>query len=384
MKVLFIIQGEGRGHLTQALSLRQKLEEEGHQVVGVMVGKSPARRLPDFFTDKIGVPVYSFESPNFLPSAKNKQVSLLKSIAYNLLRLHKYAASIRYINRMMHETEADVVVNFYELLTGLTYLFCRPKTLMVCIAHQYLFLHPDFTFPKLNRVSLASLKFFTRLTAIGATKKLALSFRKLREVSAEGIVVVPPLLRREVLEMTPSDGGYLHGYLLNSGFSEEIRNWHKSHPFINLHIFWDKKDVCPEVQVDSHLSFHQLNDTLFVRYMAGAKAYATTAGFESVCEAMYLGKPVLMVPTHIEQACNAFDACNAGAGVVSERFDLDALLHLSETHEPDPSFVHWVKQADWLILREFRPDLLMGEMPPSLWQRLTMNWIYRLGKSLPI
>ena len=42
MKILFIIQGEGRGHLTQALSLRQKLTDEGHQVVGVLVGKSPA------------------------------------------------------------------------------------------------------------------------------------------------------------------------------------------------------------------------------------------------------------------------------------------------------------------------------------------------------
>ena len=28
MKILFIIQGEGRGHLTQALSLRQKLMAE--------------------------------------------------------------------------------------------------------------------------------------------------------------------------------------------------------------------------------------------------------------------------------------------------------------------------------------------------------------------
>ena len=43
MKILFIIQGEGRGHLTQALSLRQKLADEGHEIVGVLVGKSPAR-----------------------------------------------------------------------------------------------------------------------------------------------------------------------------------------------------------------------------------------------------------------------------------------------------------------------------------------------------
>lgn len=123
MKILFIIQGEGRGHLTQALSLRQKLTDEGHQVVGVLVGKSPARRLPDFFSKKIEAPVYPFESPNFLPSAQNKQVNLVKSVAYNVFRLHKYMSSIRYINRMIKETGADVVINFYELLTG-TYLAC--------------------------------------------------------------------------------------------------------------------------------------------------------------------------------------------------------------------------------------------------------------------
>ena len=120
MKILFIIQGEGRGHLTQALSLRQKLTGEGHQIIGVLVGKSPVRRLPDFFFEKIEAPVYLFESPNFLPSAKNKQVNLAKSVIYNVLRSHRYMSGIRYINRMIKETEADVVVNFYELLTGLT------------------------------------------------------------------------------------------------------------------------------------------------------------------------------------------------------------------------------------------------------------------------
>lgn len=178
MRILFVIQGEGRGHLTQALSLRQKLVGEGHEVVGVLVGKSPARRLPAFFLDKIGVPVYPFESPNFLPTAKNKQVNLAASIVYNLARLPKYLLSVRFINRMIRETEADVVVNFYELLTGFTYFLFRPKALMICIAHQYLFLHPDFKFPDENRLELAMLRFFTRLTAIGAAKKLALSFRK--------------------------------------------------------------------------------------------------------------------------------------------------------------------------------------------------------------
>lgn len=385
MRILFIVQGEGRGHLTQALSLRQKLATEGHEVVGALVGKSPARRLPDFFREKIQTPIYPFESPNFLPTAKNKQVNLLRSVAYNLFRAGKYIRSIRYINRMIKETEADVVVNFYEMLTGLTYFFFRPKTLMVCIAHQYLFMHPDFRFPKGNRLSLASLRFLTWVTAIGASKRLALSFRKMRELPQERLVVVPPLLRQEVLELTSSKGEYLHGYLLNSGFGEEVLAWHALHPEVDLHFFWDKKNVKPVERVDDHLSFHQLDDVSFLQYMAGAKAYATTAGFESVCEAMYLDKPVLMVPSHIEQACNAYDAFLSGAGVISDRFDLDALLSLSKETRENPTFRHWVRQADWLILREFREDVLQEAYTlPSYWKRLATNWVARLGRFLPI
>ncbi len=49
MKVIFVIQGEGRGHLTQALALKQMLLHEGHEVVKVLVGKSKNRVIPEFF-----------------------------------------------------------------------------------------------------------------------------------------------------------------------------------------------------------------------------------------------------------------------------------------------------------------------------------------------
>ena len=72
--------------IMEPVSYTHLLMAEGHEIVGVLVGKSPARRLPDFFLNKIQSPVYPFESPNFLPTAKNKQVSLMRSVLYNVLR----------------------------------------------------------------------------------------------------------------------------------------------------------------------------------------------------------------------------------------------------------------------------------------------------------
>lgn len=57
MKVIFVIQGEGRGHLTQALALKQMLLHEGHEVVKVLVGKSKNRVIPEFFMNQIGTPI---------------------------------------------------------------------------------------------------------------------------------------------------------------------------------------------------------------------------------------------------------------------------------------------------------------------------------------
>ena len=351
MKVLFIVQGEGRGHLTQAISMEEMLRRNGHEVVEVLVGKSNTRRLPGFFNRSIHAPVKRFLSPNFLPTPANKRVNVGYSVAYNVMRLPVYMRSMYYIQRRISESKADVVINFYELLTGMTYLFFRPSIPQVSIGHQYLFLHRDFDFPDKNSFSLLMLRFFTRMTCIGATRKLALSFRMMQEDKEANIRVVPPLLRREVLSCEATEGDSIHGYMVNAGFSESVKDWHARYPHVPLHFFWDKPEE-PEIhKVDETLSFHQLNDVDFLRYMSGCRGYATTAGFESVCEAMFLGKPLLMVPAHIEQDCNAYDAMQSGAGIISDQFDLNPLLKFTtEEYRPKEDFKGWVRSCEWRIM----------------------------------
>lgn len=214
---------------------------------------------------------------------------------------------MHYINERIIKTGADMVINFYELLTGLTYFLYRPAVPQVCIGHQYLFLHKDFEMPEKHKFGMKLLNMFTRLTALGAKEYLALSFRSMKDDKNRRIKVVPPLLRRDVFRQEVTNGDYIHGYMVNSGFSECIMRWHKEHPETPLRFFWDRWEETPVKKIDETLSFYQLDDVEFLRQMSGCKAYASTAGFESVCEAMYLGKPLMMVPAHIEQECNAYE-----------------------------------------------------------------------------
>lgn len=133
--------------------------------------------------------------------------------------------------------------------------------------------------------------------------------------------------------------------MVNSGFARSIEEWHKSHPSVPLRFFWDRKGAGRVTRVDSTLEFHAIDDHDFLCSLASCHAYATTAGFESVCEAMYLGKPIMMVPAHIEQDCNAYDACRCGAGIVADDFDLGRLADFAATFKPSAGFKAWADSA---------------------------------------
>lgn len=352
MKYLFIVQGEGRGHLTQAMTLERLLIGRGHEVVLMMVGRSSQRTLPDFFVKGVSAPVVQFESMNFMPSSSNRRPDMLKTVVFNSLELHKFFPSVHTIRDAVRSSGADVVVNFYELMAGMAYFFYEINVPMVCIGHQYLFMHKDFGLPREKYPASHALDMFSKLTSAGTVKHLALSFREMPEDKKHKIVVVPPLLRPEVLSLEPEKGDYILGYMLNAGFSEDVLEWHAGNPDVQLRFFWDNRDHGTVHRVDDTLSFHMIDDKEFLRQMRGCAAYASTAGFESVCEAMYLGKPILMVPSHIEQEINAFDAVRSGAGVTCDRFDLDRLIEFAGSFERNDGFAEWVRSASARIIKE--------------------------------
>lgn len=348
MKYLFIIQGEGRGHMTQALSMSQILRQEGHEVVRVIVGKSNRRNIPEFFKNQIGTAIDHLDSPNFVTDRNQKSVKPLKTVFYSLWHIRKYLRSITEIDRIIQESKPDVVVNFYDFLAGIYFFLKRPKITFISLAHQFLIAHPQFDFPNGRYLDRLSMKIGNAIAGFGSKRILALSFQSFSDVPQKRIYVVPPLLRKEIKTLKISTENHLLVYMVNPGYGEDVDRFHKEYPDQPIHCFWDMKDKPDEWKVDETLTFHQLSDQKFMTKMASAKGYVTTAGFESVCEAMYLGKPVLMVPVagHYEQACNAVDAVKAGAGIASDTFDIEKLVEYLPAHKPTTEwFQKWADSA---------------------------------------
>jgi uncharacterized protein (TIGR00661 family) len=332
MKFLFLVQGEGRGHMTQAISFAEMLSSEGHELAAVVVGKSERRTIPDFFIRKIGAEVIPVNSPNFESDGNEKRILLGKTIRKNFSKLPVFLKSLREIHSVMKQHQPDVVVNFYEVLGGWYLLFYPSNAVWWAIGHQYLEAHPEFQFAPDRWLEKMLFRLHTRISAIGANQRLALSF--LPKENTDQIRVVPPLLRKEVRQLNASQGDFFLAYMVNSGYATEVLTYAKENPKVRIKAFWDKKGAAETEFPLPNLSFHRVNDLTFLEAMAACKGLICTAGFESVCEAMYLGKPVVMVPLagQYEQACNALDAEASRAGIASESFDFGKLENLCQTN----------------------------------------------------
>jgi uncharacterized protein (TIGR00661 family) len=192
---------------------------------------------------------------------------------------------------------------------------------------------------------------YVNLTGIGSTK-LALSFYPAASLPGQQLYVCPPLLRSGVFCLKPdARGRFLLAYVLNQGYTEEIVRWHAKFPAVELHCFCEKPKIEPVWRYDSTLWFHKLDGTKFLQMMAESRGVACTAGFESVNEAAWLGKPLLVVPVgnHIEQYLNALDAEKAGLAVSGATFDLTPLL-TQPIRNAHGWYRDWVGSASQVLL----------------------------------
>lgn len=364
MKFLFIVQGEGRGHMTQAISLFQLLKASGHEVVGVCIGKSSRREIPDFVKNALDCPIHTFESPNFITDKKGKGILLGKTISGNLSLIPKFQKSLRSVHKIVKDTKPDVILNFYDILGGLYNFFYRPESEFWVIGHQYLIYHQEFPFSPGQRLQKWLFKINTAVTGLLAHKKLALSFRPLEPDRNKNLFVLPPLLRKEIRSIPIQEGDFYLSYMVNSGYGEEVIAFGAKNPDLKIEAFWDKKDAPEVFQPLPNITFHQVNDRLFLEKMATCKGLACTAGFESVCEAMYFGKPVMVVPVQgqYEQACNAIDAKISGAGIQADRFDFRYFDDFLKQREgQNSSSKEWIDSFPLLFGKILNTDTVTNE-----------------------
>jgi hypothetical protein len=146
----------------------------------------------------------------------------------------------------------------------------------------------------------------------------------------------------------------LLAYTLNPGYADMVAEWHSRQRGTTVHCYVDGGLQALSVAPAQGFHAHALSADGFLRHLGGCRAYVGTAGFEAVCEALYLGKPALLVPTggQHEQVLNGWDATRAGAAVVGTYGDLDAFWAAPPIPrgESVEDFRNWVRKAPEMLV----------------------------------
>lgn len=348
---MLCVLGEGRGHMTQAMAVKEMVERAGHQVVKVALGLGSSRPVPPFFESGMKIPIERMPTLDF-SFKNNRGVSLPATLAGVPRRFPAYRQAIAKMKEMVRDGQPDVILNFFEGLTAYYAATCHHRPPIVAIGHQFMFGHPDYVRAPGLRMQQLGLKWYVRFVGAASTR-LALSLYEAPDLPRKKITVCPPLLRGRLFELTPNPNGkFVLAYLLNHGYAGQIIEWHRRNPKTALHCFYDKPNAPVEDRIDDTLTFHRLDGEKFLRMMADCRAVACTAGFESLCEAAYLGKPVFMVPVenHVEQQVNALDATRIGLGVTDASFNLDRLADLPDKVDRT-RFQSWFARAETILLQ---------------------------------
>ncbi len=132
MKILFGVQTEGNGHITQAIAVKQYLKQNGYDVSKAFAA-SKKRGLSKYFTDEFDVVTY--EGFDFVFD-KEGRVIIWKTLLKNTLELPRLILSFIKICNVIRKEKPDAIFNYYEPLVGLTSLFFG-NIKYVSFGHQY-------------------------------------------------------------------------------------------------------------------------------------------------------------------------------------------------------------------------------------------------------
>ncbi|MEZ5072827.1 MAG: glycosyltransferase family protein [Bacteroidales bacterium] len=350
-RCLFIVQCEGRGHLSQSMALARLLEGQGHEVVAVYAGSEGMGELPGYFREAFGDRLRTFAAPVFLRLPNRQGIRVGATLGINLLRARRYLRAIRMLRRALGEHEPDLVFNFYELVGALALRKAPPGIRRVAVGH-HLFLHLQHYPCKGMPASRLLFGWLSRLILASSDRAWALSYQ-----SGEGrekILVVPPLVRPDFLALPRKRGDRLLAYFLEEGYVWALIAAAHRDPALRADVFVAPATLeqIPGEQVPPGLRLHPLSGPGFREHLARCRGLISTSGFDSLAEAACLGVPVAVVPSkgHFEQRCNARDAEANGFAVVLDSLDRIPAEALPR-FDPTP-FRAWAGRWEEILARE--------------------------------
>lgn len=305
-RIIYGLCGEGLGHASRSRILIHYLLKQNHEIKIVAGGKTYHYLSKEFSG------VEKIESARFF--YKENRVRLLYSILWMTYRTVAYSLkSFRNVRRIIKKFQPDVVITDADPISHYAGFFSGIKRISVDNPQAVVFRKYKIKFGEFW--SWFSLIVALRLSLFGADKYLIYDFFD-EQIDDDCVVFIKPLIQEGIIHQKPVYGTHIFVYqttITTEYISEVLKKFNET--FI---LYGFNKEFR-----DGNLIFKRFNEDEFYHDIASAKAVVTNGGFTVLSEALYLKKPVFVLPLkqQFEQILNGRFIERLGVGVSSKEFN---------------------------------------------------------------
>ena len=289
-RIVYGVAGEGSGHSSRAQEMAGHLQAQGHEVRLVSYDRG-YRNLKEHFD--------VFETAGLHIASSDNRVSHVRTVAENLFRLpegHKKLQALR--ETLFEKFKPAVVITDFEPMTAYLATVCRRP--LITLDNQHRLRYMEYPCPPGKKAEQAMTEGVIRAMVPWPDVSLVTTFYFGRVTNGRTFLF-PPILRRNVLDRSPTSGTHILVYL-TQGFES----------FRNLLAGFDRETFllygADREGTDGPIRYRPFSRDGFLDDLASCKAVMATAGFTLISEALYLKKPYLALPMRgqFEQAVNGF------------------------------------------------------------------------------
>jgi uncharacterized protein (TIGR00661 family) len=319
-KLIYGVSGEGSGHSSRAREMITHLQFSDHRVKVASYDRGYRNLAPDF-------DVLEIEGLH-IASVDNK-VSVVETFTDNLGRLSEGLRKLGELRALFREFEPDCVITDFEPMTA--YLANHYDLPLITLDNQHRIRYMIYPCPSSLKADALVTETVIRAMIPRPDVSLATTFY-FGEVKNDRTFLFPPILRQQVLGLSPTDGDAILVYCTQA-FESVVKKLGQF-PRERFVVYGFDRSA-----IEENLEFKPFSKEGFLADLAQCRAVIATAGFTLITESLHLGKPYLALPMggQFEQELNAIMLAELGYGKNGREPTVEGigefLYRLPEYHE---------------------------------------------------
>lgn len=303
-RIIYALSGQGRGHASRVMAVSDELRARGHEILFCCGGT--AREILTMKDEPV------IAVPSLRQVMEGNEVRVLDTLRSNWQAIVNLDAIVSSLADRFAACEPDLVITDFEAFSHRA--ASRLGVPVISFNHQQIVTETRYSLPVKYRLDALLTELAVRLIVPHKPELTLITsffYPKLR--SPETTVLVPPIIRPAVQELTPTRGEHVLVYYNHTDGAEHVLQTLREVdvPFIVYN--FDRpagRRQYPNVRFKEPCIDEFLND------LASSRAVISTAGFTLTSETLYLGKPLLVAPNRgiFEQTLNALFLERDGLG----------------------------------------------------------------------